>query len=152
MDADEDLWDAIISVNLKGAYVVSKEVLPIMLENEGEGAIVNTASVAGKVAGGGGAAYTSSKHGIIGFTKQLSHDYDPEIRANAVCPGFIQTGMTNPILDETPDMAADMTESTPAGRYAQPEEVARVVRFLASDDASFIHGTPVNVDGGWLVN
>jgi len=151
LETSEDLWNRIISVNLKGVYLFTKEVLPVMLESGG-GAVVNTASIAGKVAGGGGAAYTSSKHGVIGFTKQLSYDYGPEIRANAICPGFIETGMTEDLIDETPDEVSEIVESTPAGRYAQPEEVAKVAAFVASDDASFMHGTAIDVDGGWLVD
>lgn len=150
LETDESLWDGVIDINLKGVYNVTKEVLPQM-QNNGGGAIVNTASIAGKVAGGGGAAYTSSKHGVIGFTKQLAHDYGPEIRPNAVCPGFIKTGMTQHIIDETPDEVQDIVEGTPAERYAEPKEVAQVVRFLASDEASFMYGSAVDVDGGWLV-
>jgi 3-oxoacyl-[acyl-carrier protein] reductase len=152
LETSEDLWDGIIDVNLKGIYSVSKEVLPVMLDNDDGGAVINTSSVVGKVAGGGGAAYTSSKHGVIGFTKQLSYNYGPDIRANAVCPGFIETEMTESVIEESSDMVASMVEDTPAGRYAEPEEVAQVVVFLASDDASFIYGTAVDVDGGWLVD
>jgi 3-oxoacyl-[acyl-carrier protein] reductase len=151
-DTDEDLWDAVIGVNLKGVFLSTKAALPALEDGEAEGVVVNTASVAGKVAGGGGAAYTSSKHGIIGFTKQLAHDYGPVIRANAVCPGFVETGMTEGMIDETPSEIQEIVEATPVQRYADPEEVARVVVFLASDDASFMHGTAVDVDGGWLVD
>ncbi len=151
-EASEDLWDRVIDINLKGVFLLTKEALPILTEGDDEGVVINTASIAGKVAGGGGAAYTSSKHGVIGFTKQLSYDYGPEIRANAVCPGFIETGMTEEMIEETPDEINEIVQSTPAERYADPDEVARVVRFLASDDASFMHGTAVDVDGGWLVD
>jgi 3-oxoacyl-[acyl-carrier protein] reductase len=151
LDTPEDLWDSIINVDLKGVYLFTNEVLPVMLDHDG-GAVVNTASIAGKVAGGGGAAYTSSKHGVIGFTKQLSYDYGPEVRANAICPGFIETGMTEDLIDETPDEVREIVEGTPAGRYAQPQEVAKVAAFVASDDASFMHGSAIDVDGGWLVD
>ena len=145
-----DQWNAIIGVNLDGVFMLTKAALPDLLEGDDEGVVINTASIAGKVAGGGGAAYTSSKHGVIGFTKQLSHDYGPEIRANAICPGAIETGMTEALIEagEVEPMVAE----TPAGRHAQPEEVADVALFLASDDASFVHGTAVDVDGGWLVD
>lgn len=96
--------------------------------------------------------YTASKHGVIGFTKHLAHDYGPDIRANAVCPGLVETGMTESMIENSAEMVADMVEDTPAGRYAAPKEVARVVVFLASDDASFVHGTAVDVDGGELVD
>ncbi len=151
-ETSEDLWDRVLDINLKGVFLFTKAALPPLLEGEDEGVVINTASIAGKVAGGGGAAYTSSKHGVIGFTKQLSHDYGPEIRANAVCPGFIETGMTEALIDETPDEVREIVDGTPAERYARPEEVAQVVTFLASDEASFMHGAAVDVDGGWLVD
>lgn len=151
-ETSEDLWDSVIDINLKGVFLLTKAALPELTEGDDEGVVINTASIAGKVAGGGGAAYTSSKHGVIGFTKQLSYDYGPEIRANAVCPGFIETGMTEEMIEDTPDEINEIVQSTPAERYADPDEVARVVRFLASDDASFMHGTAVDVDGGWLVD
>lgn len=151
-ETSEELWDRVIDINLKGVFLLTKAALPALTEGDEEGVVINTASVAGKVAGGGGAAYTSSKHGVIGFTKQLSHDYGPDIRANAVCPGFIKTGMTEDMIEETPDEIHDIVQATPAERYADPEEVAQVVTFLASDDASFMHGTAVDVDGGWLVD
>lgn len=150
LETDEEVWDGVMGVNLKGMFNVSKEVLPSMLD-AGGGAVINTASVAGKVGGGGGVAYTSSKHGVIGFTKQLAHDYGPEIRPNAVCPGYIETAMTEDMIEQTPDEVQETVGETPAERYAQPEEVARVVAFLASDEASFMYGSAVDVDGGWLV-
>jgi len=150
-DTSEDLWDRVMEVNLKGLYLCTSEALEHLLDNEDEGVVLNTASISGKIAGGGGAAYTSSKHGVIGFTKQLAYDYGPEIRTNAICPGFIETSMTRHIIEDTPERTEEMVQETPAGRYAQPEEVARVATFLASNDASFIHGSTVDVDGGTLV-
>lgn len=151
-ETSEELWDSVMDINLKGLFLLTKTALPALMDGEDEGVVINTASIAGKVAGGGGAAYTSSKHAVVGFTKQLSHDYGPEIRANAVCPGFIETGMTEDLIEETPDEVDEIVQATPAERYAEPEEVARVVAFLASDDASFMHGASVDVDGGWLVD
>ena len=145
-----DRWNAVIGVNLDGVFLLTKEALPALLDGDEEAVVINTASIAGKVAGGGGAAYTSSKHGVIGFTKQLSHDYGPEIRANAICPGAIDTGMTEDLIEA--GEIQEMVDGTPADRYAAPEEVAAVAVFLASDDASFVHGTAVDVDGGWLVD
>lgn len=147
-DASDELWYGVIGVNLHGPFLMTRAALPSLLEGSEEGVVLNTASIAGKTAGGGGAAYTTSKHGLIGFTKQLSHDYGPEIRANAICPGAVETGMTEDMVDELEEMTAD----TPAERYAQPEEIADVALFLASDEASFIHGAAIDVDGGWLVD
>ena len=147
-EVTDDLWNGILDVNLTGPFYLTRAALPALQDGSDEGVVINTASVAGKVAGGGGAAYTTSKHGLIGFTKQLAHDYGPEIRANAVCPGAVETGMTEDMIEDLEAMTAD----TPAGRYADPEEIATVVVFLASDDASFVHGAAVDVDGGWLVD
>ena len=151
-ETSEELWDRVMDINLKGVFLLTKAALPALMDGDEEGVVINTASIAGKVAGGGGAAYTSSKHGVIGFTKQLSHDYGPEIRTNAVCPGFIETGMTEDMIEQTPDEVHEIVQETPAERYAEPEEVAQVVAFIASDNASFMHGTAVDVDGGWLVD
>lgn len=144
----DELWHGVLDVNLHGPFYLTRAALPALLDGDEEGVVINTASIAGKVAGGGGAAYTTSKHGLIGFTKQLAHDYGPEIRANAICPGAVETGMTDELIEEMEAMTAE----TPAERYAAPEEIANVAVFLASDDASFVYGTAVEVDGGWLVD
>jgi 3-oxoacyl-[acyl-carrier protein] reductase len=149
-----ELWTRILAVNLNGPYLMAHALVPAMLE-QGKGAIVNTASIAGVVAGGGGAAYTTSKHGLIGLTKQLAFDYGRHgIRANAICPGAIATGMTVEL--RTPELGNEHVnaaiEATPAGRWGEPEEVAALALFLASDDASFMHGVPVLVDGGWTLS
>ena len=145
-EMSDDRWHGVLGVNLHGPFHATRAALPALLDGDEEGVVVNTSSVAGKSGGGGGVAYTASKHGLVGFTKALSNQYAPAIRANAICPGFVATGMTAGMLDELEEMATE----TPAGRYAQPEEVARTVAFLASDEASFIHGEAINVDGGML--
>jgi 3-oxoacyl-[acyl-carrier protein] reductase len=150
-ETPEDLWDKVIDVNLKGVYLCTKVALPHLLEGDSEGVVLNTSSISGKVAGGGGAAYTSSKHGVIGFTKQLAYDYGPDIRTNAICPGLVETSMTRSIIEETPERTEEMVQKSPAGRYAQPEEIASVAAFLASDEASFMTGSAVELDGGTLV-
>ncbi|MCW2993222.1 MAG: Short-chain dehydrogenase/reductase [Conexibacter sp.] len=149
-----ELWTRILAVNLTGPYLMAHAIVPTMLE-QGKGAIVNTASIAGFVAGGGGAAYTTSKHGLIGFTKQLAFDYGSRgIRANAICPGAIATGMTVEL--RTPGLGNEHVdaaiEATPAGRWGRPEEVAALALFLASDESSFMHGVPVLIDGGWTLS
>lgn len=151
LDTPEELWDKIMSVNLKGVYFMTNAVLPQMIERE-EGTIVNIASIAAFVAGGGGAAYTSAKHAIAGYTKQLSFDYDKKgIRVNAIAPGAVETGMTKEIFEEGSADVMEAVKSVPAGRYGQPEEIARVALFLVSEESSFMHGAIVPVDGGWIV-
>ena len=147
-DTTDESWDAVMGVNLIGPFRLARGVIPSMLARGG-GAIVNTGSVASVVAGAGGAAYTVSKHGILGLTRSLAFDYGSRgIRVNAVLPGAIKTAMTS--SDEAVVEGADAAiEATPAGRWAAPEEVARVAVFLASDDASFVHGSAFKVDGGW---
>jgi NAD(P)-dependent dehydrogenase (short-subunit alcohol dehydrogenase family) len=149
-----ELWTRVLAVNLTGPFLMSRAVLPAMLD-QGKGAIVNTASIAGFVAGGGGAAYTSSKHGLLGLTRQLAFDYGRRgIRANAICPGAVATGMTVEL--RTPELGNEHVNAaiagTPAGRWGEPEEIAALALFLASDEASFIHGTPVLADGGWTLS
>lgn len=150
LDTDEELWDRIMNTNVKGTYFVTNEVLPIMLEQK-KGAIINMASIAGLVAGGGGAAYTASKHAIVGYTKQVDQDYCREgIRVNAIAPGAIHTPMNAADFEGDGEMAKWVAEQTPAGRWAKPEEVASLTSYLASDDADYIHGTVIPIDGGWI--
>ena len=151
LDTSEEIWDRILDVNLKGMYLMARSVLPQMLQ-QGSGVIINTASIAGLVAGAGGAAYTASKHGVIGLTRQISFDYGSRgVRANAICPGAVETGMTKAILESGDAAVMDAVRSVPAGRHAQPEEIANLALFLASDESSFIHGSAVVIDGGWTI-
>lgn len=151
LDTDEDLWDRIVGVNLKGPYLVTRALLPAMIA-AGGGVVVNTASIAGVVAGAGGAAYTSAKHGVIGFTRQLSFDYGRRgVRANAILPGAVETGMTRELFEAGDAAVMAAVRGVPAGRYAQPEEIAALALFLASDESSFAHGGCFVADGGWTV-
>lgn len=150
LETSEELWDQILTVNLKGTYLVTNQVLPQLLEQK-HGVVINMASIAGKVAGGGGAAYTASKHAIIGYTKQLDYDYSKQgIRANAIAPGAIQTPMNAADFSGDAKMAQWVAAETPAGRWAKPEEVASLTLFLASEQADYIHGAVMTIDGGWL--
>ena len=150
-ETSEELWDRIIGVNLKGMYLVCHALLPAMVERK-SGVVVNVASIAGLVAGAGGAAYTSSKHGVIGFTRQLAFDYGKHgIRANSICPGAVETGMTKEILTADNMAVMESIRSVPAGRHAQPEEIAKLGLYLASEDSSFVHGAAFVIDGGWTV-
>jgi len=152
-ETPDDLWQKIIGVNLSGPFFMSRATIPLIL-GAGGGAIVNIASISAFVAGGGGAAYTSSKHGVLGLTRQLAFDYGGQgIRVNAVCPGATRSGMTEYLFtDEGRNPHVDAAVAgTPAGRWARPEEIGRLVAWLASDEASFVHGAAYIVDGGWTI-
>ena len=142
------LLDLALAVNTKGVMLSMKYEIGQMLLNGG-GAIINTASVLGLVAGFGQWAYTASKHATVGLTKSLAVEFAQQgIRINAVCPGAVDTPMTAPMAAD-----AQMREMTaamhPMGRFAQPEEIAGVVVWLASDACSFLTGAAVPVDGGF---
>ncbi|WP_077302192.1 3-oxoacyl-ACP reductase [Virgibacillus pantothenticus] len=150
LETEEPLWDKVMNTNVKGTYFVTNTVLPQMLQQK-RGAIINMASIAGFVAGGGGAAYTASKHAIIGYTKQLDYDYCRNgIRANAIAPGAIKTPMNKADFLGDGQMAKWVAEETPAGRWADPSEVADLTLFLASKVADYIHGVVIPIDGGWM--
>uniref|UniRef100_UPI0006A77EEF SDR family NAD(P)-dependent oxidoreductase n=1 Tax=Leucobacter japonicus TaxID=1461259 RepID=UPI0006A77EEF len=144
-------WDLNIAVNLTGPFLMSREVIPHML-SKGGGVIVNTASIASLSAAGGGTAYTAAKHGVLGLTRALTFDYGRKgIRVNAICPGATKTGLTMPEGgSETLPENEEEIRRTPAGRWCEPEEIAKLAVYLASEDASFIHGTEMVIDGGWL--
>jgi len=139
-------WDRVLDVNLKGVLLCSQAALRHMKPRR-SGAIVSIASLAGQVGGiYAGANYAASKAGVISLTKSLAKNAGPfGIRVNCVNPGIIDTPMTQPW---PPDVLAGMIRTTPLGRLGQPDEVARVIVFLASDGASFIHGAHVDINGG----
>lgn len=150
LETDESLWDHIFTTNVKGTYFVTNAVLPSMLMKQ-SGVVINMSSIAGIVAGGGGAAYTASKHAVIGYTKQLDYDYCREgIRANAIAPGAIQTPMNKADFEGDGEMAKWVAKETPAGRWASPHEVANLTLYIASEAADYMHGTVIPLDGGWL--
>jgi 3-oxoacyl-[acyl-carrier protein] reductase len=137
---DED-WDAVLDTNLRAAFRFTKRAMRPMLKAR-YGRIVNIASVVGPRANAGQANYAAAKAGLIGFTKTVSHEVARRgITVNAVAPGFIETDMTK-------DVPADVVKAVPARRAGKPEEVAAAVRFLASDEASYVTGTTLFVDGG----
>ncbi len=144
----EESWDRVLSVNLKGVWLCMKHEIRQMLK-QGGGAIVNTSSVAGLVGFGGNPAYVAAKHGVVGLTKSAALQYAQRgIRVNAVCPGVIATPMNKRLLDEHPELETMLTGMEPVGRMGTPEEVARAVVWLCSDEASFVTGQPLAVDGG----
>jgi len=146
-DEEEVTFDRLIDVNLKGVYLSMKHEIPAMIAARG-GAIVNTASVAGLVGERGIAVYSASKHGVVGLTKTAALDYiEQNVRVNAVCPGATRT----PILSawfQDPKVESFVRSRHPIGRIAEPEEIGRAVLFLVSDDASFVVGQALAVDGG----
>jgi 3-oxoacyl-[acyl-carrier protein] reductase len=148
-ETSDEVWNRILGVNLNGMFFTARALIPQMLEHGG-GAIINVASTAGLNGGNGGAAYTTSKHGVIGFTRQLCFDYARKgIRCNVICPGAVETGMTEEIFSSGDAEVMKAVESAPIGRWAQPEELAAAALFLASDDASFVNGAVYVVDGGF---
>jgi len=149
LETDEALWDRIININLKGVFYGCKRAIQQFLSQGNGGVIVNTASVAGLGAMAGGTAYTASKHGVVGLTKQIACEYASQgIRVNAVCPGGIVTGMTRDLLSD-PQTDQLIKQTTPLGRWGEPEEIAEAILFLASDASSYITGEALRVDGGW---
>jgi NAD(P)-dependent dehydrogenase (short-subunit alcohol dehydrogenase family) len=147
------LWREVLDVNLTAAFLVSRAAIPHMRKNSG-GSIVNVGSVQSHVSQRGAVAYVTSKHAIVGLTRSMAVDYAAEnIRVNCVCPGTVDTPMFrwSASLDRDPDAVVKACESMhPAGRIAQPEEVAEVIVFLLSNAASFVTGTTIDIDGGLL--
>lgn len=147
VETPEEDWDAILAINLKGVAMGCKHAIPIM-EEQGGGAIVNNASINALVGLSGADAYTAAKGGIVSLTRVLAVDWGPQnIRVNCICPGGVDTPMISPVLAEE-QVLSFMRESTPLGRLAEPEETARVALFLASDEASYLNGAIIPVDGG----
>jgi 3-oxoacyl-[acyl-carrier protein] reductase len=151
LDTGEELWDRVMDVNLKATWLVSRAVLPGMLER-GSGCIIVTASVAGMVAGGGGVAYTASKHGVIGLMRQIAYENAASgIRVNAICPGVTQTGMTQPLFDDPQSKVYEFIPEIPSATWAQPQEIAKLAALLASGEVPFMHGACLVADGGWTI-
>ena len=150
IDIEEDEWDFVVGVNLKGTYLCSRAVLPAM-RGQGWGRIVNFSSTAGKnVSTVGGAHYTAAKAGILGFTRHLAkEEAGYGITVNSVCPGLIDTEMVRDTISD--DRADAYAASFPIQRLGQPEEVAELVAFLASDRASYITGASLDINGGDLM-
>ena len=143
----EESFDRMIAVNLKGVWLCMKEELPQM-QQQGGGAIVNTASIAGLIGLVTSSAYVAAKHGVIGLTKTAALEYaDAKIRVNAVCPGFIKTQMTEETMRRRGEA---IMAQIPARRMGEPGEIAEMVVWLCSERASYVTGAAYNVDGGWM--
>ena len=150
IDIEEDEWDLVIGVNLKGTYLCSRAVLPAMRE-AGWGRIVNFSSTAGKnISTVGGAHYTAAKAGILGFTRHLAKEEARYgITVNSVCPGLIDTEMVRSTISD--ERARAYADSFPIARLGEPWEVAELVAFLASDKAAYITGASLDINGGDLM-
>jgi NAD(P)-dependent dehydrogenase (short-subunit alcohol dehydrogenase family) len=150
-ETDDALWDRVLNTNLGAAFRASRRVIPVMLEHGG-GVILNTASVAGLYGGRAGAAYTVSKHGLIGLTRSIAASYGTKgIRCNAMVLGAVQTAIG--LGGEPSPLGFEILKKTMATlpRMADPVEIAKLALFLASDDSSFVNGSCVTIDGGWTV-
>lgn len=141
-------WDEVLNINLKGVYLVTKAVVKLMVKQRA-GRIINMTSVSGVTGNVGQANYAAAKAGVIGFTKTCAKELAARgITVNAIAPGFIETAMTDVLPEKIKEGIA---ATVPLGRMGQPEEIAGVVAFLASDFASYITGQVLNVDGGMVM-
>ncbi len=146
-DWSEASFDRMIAVNLKGVWLCMKYELEQMVA-QGGGAIVNTASIAGLIGLPTSSAYVAAKHGVVGLTKTAALEYaDDKIRVNAVCPGYIETKMTE---DAMRRRGAELMAKIPFHRMGKPEEIAEMVLWLCTDRASYVSGAAYNVDGGYM--
>ncbi|MGO4103488.1 SDR family NAD(P)-dependent oxidoreductase [Leifsonia sp. YAF41] len=155
-DTDDAAWAASLQANLTSAFVIARAALPALIESRG--AIVVVSSLAGLFAGPDVAGYTVGKHALIGLTRSMARDYGKRgVRVNALCPGWVRTPMADEEMDALGQAAgltgredgyALVTRDVPLGREAQPSEMASIVRFLASDEASYMTGSVIVADGG----
>ena len=144
----EEDWDAVLDINLKGAFLVTKAVVKYMMKQR-SGSIVNIASVVGIIGNAGQANYTASKAGLIALTKTTAKELGSRnIRVNAVAPGFIRTAMTDQLSEPAKEA---MLRLVPLGRPGEPEDVAKAVAFLASDNAGYVNGQVLTVCGGMVM-
>ncbi len=145
-DVSADAFDSVLDVNLRGAFLCSKYAAQRL--HESGGSIVNVASVGGMVGLPRQHPYVASKHGLVGLTRSLALDWAPTVRVNAVAPGYVSTDLTED-LEANDRLRQSILDQTPLDRFADPEEIAAPILFLASDAASFITGSCLTVDGGW---
>ena len=146
----EEQWRRTIDVMLTGVFLCMKHEIPAILESGG-GAIVNCASGAGLIGFPGQSAYVASKHGVIGLTRAAALEYGSQgIQINSICPGTARTGMVEDVVRETPELQQELERLHPIGRIAEPEEIAEAALWLCTERASFVLGTALSVDGGYV--
>lgn len=149
-DCSIENWDRVINTNLKGLWLCMKSEIPYLLKNKG-GAIVNLSSIAGLIGFPGLPAYVASKHGIAGLTKTAALEYaDKNIRVNAVCPGPIMTPMLKRLMSSKHGFEEQLIAGVPQKKIGTPEDIANTILFLSSDEAAYITGQCLAVDGGWV--
>ncbi|ELY44450.1 MULTISPECIES: SDR family NAD(P)-dependent oxidoreductase [Natronorubrum] len=146
-DVSTESFDRVLDVNLNGAYEVTTAAADSLLESDG-GSVINVASVGGLVGLPRQHPYVASKHGLVGLTKSMSMDWAPDVRVNAIAPGYVATELTTG-LQENEELRQSIIDRTPLERFAEPEEIAGPAVFLASDAASYVTGSVLAVDGGW---
>jgi len=147
-------FDRLMTVNVRSVYLVTRAFLPMLLASARKGSVVNIASVAGLVGIRQRFAYCTTKGAIVAMTRQLAVEYAKELRVNAVCPGTVQTPFVEGYLEkyhkhEKEKVREELNARQPIGRLGQPEEIASMVRYLASPEAAFITGSLMTIDGGW---
>lgn len=150
-DMSEEVWDRVLDVNLKGMFLTCKYVIPLMLD-AGTGAIINTASIGGLKAAES-TAYGASKGGVIALTRNIALQYSPTVRANSICPGPVDTPLLKVAMESIGRARKNRQAASSPGpnmlnRWADPIEIAQLVLFLASEDASFITASNISIDGG----
>lgn len=149
-ETTDQLWDRVMNINLKSHFICARECIPSMQRN-GKGVVINVASVQAFVSQNKVAAYTTSKTALLGLTRSIAVDYSPAIRSVAVCPGTVDTPMLRKAIQESPDPSEvfkECEEMHLAKRVADPDEIAEVIAFVASEKADFITGQPIRIDGG----
>ncbi|MCF2206416.1 MULTISPECIES: glucose 1-dehydrogenase [Halobacteriales] len=150
-DQDNANWNRVLDINLNGVFFAMREEIPAMLESGG-GAIVNTSSIAGILGFPNLSPYVASKHGVVGLTKTAAVEFSSDgLRVNAVLPGVIETPMVARSGEQDPEATEQTIAGIPASRLGQPEEIASAVVWLCSEDASYVTGQPLPVDGGYSI-
>ncbi|MDS0222268.1 SDR family oxidoreductase [Haloarcula sp. S1AR25-5A] len=143
-------WTDAIQIFLTGVMYGTRAALPYLKQTDG--CIINVASIYGLVGRPGAAAYSAAKGGVVNLTREIAVDYASDgVRANGICPGFVETSMTDEYLDQE-QFYELLRGQTPMARVAQPEEIGGIAMFLASDEASYITGANIPVDGGWIAH
>lgn len=147
-----DEWDDLLNTNLKGTFLGAKHGIPLMIKSGG-GSIINMASTLGLAGYPNRATYSAARGGIIALTRQLAIDYvQHNIRANCICPGLVLVARIRGYLERGEWSAEELLKETPMGRFAEPREIAAAVVFMASDEASYMTGSTLIVDGGWTAH